>query len=151
MKLNLGTGNKIDSAAVNHDLTKHRPEIDVAWDLNVFPWPWKDGQFEIVNAWAVLEHLQADRIKLFDELWRIMTPGGLLAIKLPAWNSERAHEDLTHYWYVTPHSLDSLDPNTELGKAHIFYTPRKWKIEKVKWCSEAKSSLYFRLRKVANG
>ena len=151
MKLNLGAGNKIDAEAINHDITKHRPEIDVAWDLNVFPWPWKDEEFDVINAWAVLEHLQADRLQIFNEMWRILQPGGLAAIKLPAWNSDEAHRDFTHYWYATPRSLDSLDPTTELGKAHNFYTPRKWKIERVKWCSAGKSSLYFRLRKVAGG
>jgi len=149
--LNLGAGNRIDPQAVNHDLTKHRPEIAVAWDLNVFPWPWQADEFDVINAWAVLEHLSADRLAIFNELWRILKPGGLLALKLPAWNSERAHEDLTHYWYVTPRSLDSLDPRTELGKAHFFYTPRKWQIVKVKWTSAGKSSLYFRLQKVVNG
>lgn len=147
-KLNLGAGNKIDPEAVNHDLTKHRPEIAVAWDLNVLPWPWKDGEFEVINAWAVLEHLRLDRLQLFDELWRILQPGGLLAVKLPAWNSDAAHDDMTHYWYVTPHSLDVLDPTTGLGQAHGFYTARKWHIERVKWCSAGKSALYFRLQKV---
>lgn len=150
MLLILGAGNKphVGKNTVNHDIIKHRPEIDVAWDLNTFPWPWEDDTFDAVQAWAVLEHLHADRLQIFNELWRITKPNGLAVVKLPAWDSEHAHDDITHYWYATLHCLDQLDPTTERGRDYGFYTPRKWKIERVKYSNTGHSSIYWRLRKV---
>jgi len=52
--LNLGAGNKPREGAINHDLRQHRPEIDVAWDLNDLPWPWEAEQFDFIVARAVL-------------------------------------------------------------------------------------------------
>ena len=105
MLLILGAGNKPHTGAnvVNHDIIKHRPEIDVAWDLNEFPWPWADDTFDTVQAWAVLEHLRADRLQIFNELWRITKPGGVAAIKLPAWDSEHAHDDIHEHPFRDRH------------------------------------------------
>lgn len=145
--LNLGCGNVPLKGAINHDIVKHAPWVDVVHDLNVFPWPWEDEQFEVVKAWAVLEHLRADRLQIMNELWRILKPGGVAAIKLPAWDSEEAHDDITHYWFVALHSMDQFDPDTERGRAYSFYTTRKWKILKAKHSNKGHSSIYFQMRK----
>jgi len=151
MLLILGAGNTVVDKpdVVNHDLTKHRPEIDVVWDLNVFPWPWKNETFDGIQAWAVLEHLRCERLEIFNEMWRILKPGGRARIKLPAWDSAEAHDDITHYWYVTPNSLNQLDPTTARGKAYSFYTPYKWKIERAKYSNTGHSSIYFVMLKLA--
>ena len=145
----LGAGNNILPGAVNHDLRKHRPEIDIAHDLNILPWPWADGEFDVVNAWAVLEHLYVDRLKLMNELWRITKPGGVAVLKLPAWDSADSHDDITHYWYATVRCMDQFDPRTKRGKRYNFYTPYKWHIERAQFSNRGESSIYFRLRKIA--
>jgi len=126
--LNLGAGNKIISDAVNHDLTKHRPEIDIAWDLNNIPWPWEDDTFTYILANAVLEHLEIDLLKSMNECHRILKPNGELTVKLPYWNHEASYEDPTHYWVFSPGVFDLFDPETYRGQHYGFYTPRKWKI-----------------------
>jgi len=124
----LGAGNKPSGNAVNHDITKHRPEIDIAWDLNDLPWPWGDSMFDSITAWAVLEHLYHDVLRSMNEIWRIGAPGCIANIKLPYWRSEVSHNDLTHHWFVGLNCFDQLDPSTRRGSEYAFYTPCEWTI-----------------------
>lgn len=146
--LNLGCGNDAMEGAVNHDRTKHAPWVDIAHDLNAMPWPWDDDAFDIIKAWAVLEHLHCDRLAIIDECWRILKPGGLLVAKLPYWNSEEAHDDITHYWYTTLNQFAQFDPTTPRGKAYGFYTPRKWRLVSSRFSNTGHSSIVHKLRKV---
>jgi SAM-dependent methyltransferase len=139
--LNLGAGNRPIGNAVNHDLTKHRPEIAVTWDLNTLPWPWADRSFELIVARAVLEHLRIDLVQSLNECWRLLRPGGQLFIKLPYWQSDVSHQDPTHRWFFSLHSLDQFDPETTRGRAYAFYTPRKWKIREAPQLNHSSSSI----------
>lgn len=130
--LNLGAGNHIMTGAVNHDLTRHRPEIDVAHDLNIMPWPWADSSFSLVTVSSVFEHLNIDLVKALDECWRILQPEGILRVKLPHWRHDNAYADPTHRWQYSMRSLDVFDPTTKLGKELSFYSERKWRILGVK-------------------
>lgn len=132
-RLNLGAGNRLigGEGAVNHDLTKHRPEIDVTHDLNIIPWPWEDEEFEAVIAWAVLEHLTIDLLTAMDEIWRILIPDGELTIKLPYWRHESSYDDPTHHYVYGLGIFDTFDSSTVRGQRYDFYTERKWHIVKV--------------------
>jgi SAM-dependent methyltransferase len=126
--LNLGAGNNIKGNSVNHDLTRHRPEITAVWDLNKLPWPWPDNSFGRIVAVSVLEHLRLNLVESLDECWRILRPGGEIYMKVPHWQSETAHQDPTHYWYFSLRSFDQFDPDTKRGKEYAFYTARKWRL-----------------------
>ena len=140
--LNLGAGNRIIPEAINHDRIVHRPEIDVAWDLNDLPWPWEDESFDKILAIAVLEHLRIDLLQSVNECWRLLRPGGVIYIKLPHWKSDISYIDPTHYWRFSLRSLEIFDPETEYGRAYSFYTERKWKIVKGPRLNDARSSLH---------
>lgn len=144
--LNLGAGNDIIRGAVNHDRIKHRNEISSVWDLNVLPWPFGDGEFDIVNARAVLEHLNIDLIKSVNEVWRILKPGGILVLKLPHWNHNISYIDPTHRWFYSIETPTIFDPSTEYGSRYNFYTDRKWKIVKGPKLKRAKSSIHCTLK-----
>lgn len=145
--LNLGAGNRIIEGAINHDLIKHRPEIDVEYDLNRLPWPWADEAFEKVAAISVLEHLRQSLLTSMDEVWRILAPGGAAVVKLPHWKANISWEDLTHLHLVGPGVMDQLDPRTKRGHDYWFYTRRKWRIEK-RQMNEAKTSILWTLTKM---
>lgn len=145
--LNLGAGNRIIEGAINHDVVKHRPEIDVAWDLNDLPWPWEDEQFDKVAALSVLEHLRQNLLTSMDEIWRITAPGGVAVVKLPHWKHNLSWEDLTHLHLVGPGVMDQLDPRTKRGHDYWFYTRRKWQIEK-REMNDAKTSIYWTMTKM---
>ena len=140
--LNLGCGDRPMPGAVNHDRIKHRPEIDVAHDLNVLPWPWPDDAFDLVVARAVFEHLDIDLVKSLDECWRILRRGGQVGLKLPYFGAENSYVDPTHRWFFALGSFDQFDPDTERGKAYGFYTDRKWRIVKPARFNRAKTSIY---------
>lgn len=146
-KLNLGCGNKPIDGFVNHDLTKHSPYVDVAWDLNDLPWPWEDESFEKIAALSVLEHLRQRLLDSMNELWRLLAPGGVAVIKLPFWKANLTWEDLTHLHMVGPGIMDQLDPRTKRGTQYWFYTPRKWRIEKQQ-VNSAKTSFHWTMTKM---
>lgn len=140
--LNIGCGNRIVEGAVNHDRVKHRPEVDVAHDLNVLPWPFEAQSFDKVVALAVLEHLDIDLVASLNECHRILRPGGQLVIKLPLQSGSNAYDDPTHRWFFTLNSLDQFCPETERGQAYGFYTPYKWKFIKRPHPNKAQTSLW---------
>lgn len=128
--LNLGCGNKPMANAVNHDLVRHRAEVDVVHDLNVLPWPWADGSFDQVVARAVLEHLRITLLESVNECWRVLRPGGTLWMKLPHWQHDMGWIDPTHYWHFSLKTVDLFDPRTRYGKEYAFYQVRPWRIVK---------------------
>lgn len=138
--LNIGAGNRIIAGAVNLDREKHRPEIDIAHDLNHLPWPLADESFDKIVARAVLEHLRITLIESVDECWRLLRPGGILFMKLPYWKHENAWLDPTHYWKFALATPTIFDPETDYGKRYTFYTSRKWKIIKFPRLNDARSS-----------
>lgn len=127
--LNLGCGNDPLAGAVNHDLSQHSPWVDVAWDLELTPWPWDDGTFDRVIAQDLLEHLHLGFVGFFDECWRILRPGGVAVVRTPMWNSPNAAIDPTHVRCYHPESFHYLDPRTHWGQKYGFYTDRKWMID----------------------
>lgn len=128
-KINLGAGNEIIDGYINHDISYHRPEIEQAWDLNVFPYPWQDDTFVEVKMWDVLEHLK-EPLRVIEEVWRIVQHRGLLRIRTPGIESKHCWRDLTHRRPFALDSFDYFDPSTDLGDRCAFYSERKWHIVK---------------------
>lgn len=129
-RLNLGAGNLIKDPNkwINHDLHKHREEIDAIWDLNILPWPWKDESFSSIIAKAVFEHLDIDLLIAVDECWRLLMPGGELYVKVP--NAEDVigcWGDPTHRRPYTLSFTSIFDYKSE-NAGNNFYTSQKWEI-----------------------
>ena len=86
--LNLGCGlDKRKSTSeeewVNVDV---RPEVepDVIWDMEDTPYPFKDGEFDLVLLKDALEHVSWRKIDdVIEEVKRILKPGGRLIIQCP--------------------------------------------------------------------
>lgn len=133
-----------DDEVVHHDrrLDPERPWVTVAHDLNLLPWPWAESSFDVIVATAVLEHLNIDLVESLDECWRILRVGGHAAVKVPMWDSELAHVDPTHRWFLTPATFDYFDPERRRGREYGFYTERKWKIVKGPMLNRARSSIH---------
>lgn len=92
------------------------PEVgaDITWDLQRVPWPVKDGEFYEVHAYEVLEHLgqQGDFLaffETFEEIYRILKPGGYLRATCPSRKSVWAWGDPGHTRIISPASLVFLD------------------------------------------
>jgi SAM-dependent methyltransferase len=71
----------------------------VTGDATAMPFP--DGSFDRVIAAEVLEHIPADHLAL-AEIARVLRPGGLLAVTVPAWLPERICWRLSDDYHNTP-------------------------------------------------
>jgi SAM-dependent methyltransferase len=63
--------------------------------------PFGDGAFDRVIAAEVLEHVPADH-RALAEIARVLRPGGLLAVTVPAWLPERICWRLSGEYHNTP-------------------------------------------------
>lgn len=132
MRLNLGCGARPILDYWNHDRTKHSEWVDVEWDLEQLPWPWIDEQFEEVLAQDVMEHLHLDVHEWLDECWRILKPGGVLKLRLPAFDHHLSYRDPTHQRVFHPESFFYWDPTHHLWQEFGRYYPghdRWWSVK----------------------
>ena len=128
MKLNLGAGNDIQNGYLNHDIIKHRPEVDVVFDLNEKDWSkfYNAYDFDEIRAWDVIEHLE-DPINFMDNCWRLLKSDGILKIKACGWNNPNFYVDITHKRPYDIKSFDYFCVDTLIEKEYSYYTDKKWR------------------------
>jgi predicted SAM-dependent methyltransferase len=135
--LELGAGaNPHPRATIHHDRIIHSPWIDEAHDLTVFPWPWADASSDGIIAIDVFEHLRDIEVQRWlDECWRILRPGGLLVMRLPAWTNPLSYRDPTHYRVFHEESFSYWEPGHNLheffGRYYFGESDRWWKVRRV--------------------
>jgi SAM-dependent methyltransferase len=98
-KLNLGCGEDKKEGYINVDwnpLTKP----DLVYDLNVLPYPFEGGQFDLIEAFHVLEHLDKP-FTIMKEFHRLLKPGGILHIKVPHFSRGFTHAEHSHGFDIT--------------------------------------------------
>lgn len=134
--LELGAGaNPHPRATIHHDRIIHSDWIDVAHDLTSFPWPWTDGSIDAVIAIDVFEHLKDVDVQTWlDECWRILTPSGLLIMRVPAWTNPLSYRDPTHYRVFHEESFSYWDPDHNLyeyfGRYYFQESGRWWRVRR---------------------
>ena len=111
LKLNLGSGQSPkEEGWLNVDIIQTE-NVDVVCDLSKGTFPWKDNSVGEVKSSHFLEHLDGgERIHLFNELYRILTPEiknsigevlcppGKAQFVVPYYSSMRSIQDPTHKW-----------------------------------------------------
>jgi predicted SAM-dependent methyltransferase len=80
-KLNLGCENEYRKGWVNLDIDK-KAKADVYHNLNTFPYPFKNDEFDVVLASHILEHLE-DVEKVMKEIYRICKNRGQVYLEVP--------------------------------------------------------------------
>jgi len=98
-KLNLGCGKDIKEGYINVDSIK-LPGVDKVVDLNKYPWPFKDNEFDFVLCSHILEHLNSI-IKPLEEIWRITKKNSKVKILVPISPSVYAFADPAHKQFYT--------------------------------------------------
>ncbi len=126
IKLNLGAGKDIKAGWINHDIAS-LPSIDVVHDLNEYPWPWVENNFDEILAMDILEHLD-DFVKTMEELHRILNPGGIVTIRVPYWNHSHAYIDPTHKRGYHEHAFRFFDVDSPYYQERDYYSSCKFKI-----------------------
>jgi ubiquinone/menaquinone biosynthesis C-methylase UbiE len=102
--LDLGCGRRKRPNAVGID-SNPRSDADVIHDLNLFPYPFPENEFDEVYADNILEHLD-DILKVMAELHRITKSSGNIHITVPHYSHRNAHTDPTHKHFFGVHSFD---------------------------------------------
>ena len=134
-QLLLGAGNSREKRIV-HELTPGREfdelvtldidahcGADVWHDLNAFPYPFEDEEFDEIHAYEVLEHCgsQGDVFfffEQFNEFHRILKPGGVFCGSVPDYRSIWAFGDPGHTRVLPPTVFNYLSESfyDQLGK-----------------------------------
>jgi len=119
-KLNLGCGAYKKQGYVNVDgYKKYEPEV--LHDLNVFPYPFQDDYFDVIEADHILEHLEQP-LRVICELHRITRKGATITIRCPHFSRGFTHSehkrgfDVSLPYYFNPRFLGrySGQPTLEL-------------------------------------
>lgn len=117
-RLNLGCGSKYKKGWVNLDFSDKdtygtKIRADVYHDLNKFPWPFKDNEFDEILIEHTLEHLQ-DLSKIMKEMTRITKENGLIIIIVPHFSCYIAYRDPTHIHNFTLDSINYFKGNNKI-------------------------------------
>lgn len=98
LKLDLGCGTRKQPGFLGVDVRAF-PGVDTVCDLSAVIWPWPDASVEEVFCSHALEHVPRERRPhFFNELYRVLKPGGKGTFITPHWASCRAYGDVTHEW-----------------------------------------------------
>jgi hypothetical protein len=113
-KIDIGCGKNKREGFTGID-RREFPGVDIVHDLSKYPWPFEDASVVEAHCSHFLEHVPGiERPKFFNELYRILVPGGRATFITPHWASGRAYGDFTHAW----------PPVTEFG---YLYLDRNWR------------------------
>jgi ubiquinone/menaquinone biosynthesis C-methylase UbiE len=127
-RLQLGCGKKPLTDYINHDLVNYE-WVDVKHNLDIYPWPFEDNQFEEVYANSVIEHVE-DLLACFGELHRILKPNGIFKGGVPWYNYGGAFGDPTHKQFFTKTTFDYLKSTSEYSYTE---TTGVWEINKLEF------------------
>ena len=114
-KLNLGCGSKYKEGWINVDISSidiygKQIKIDKNHDLNKFPYPFKENEFDIVLLEHTIEHLD-EPAKVVKEMERITKSGGIIDIRTPHFSCYHSYRDPTHKWHFSIDSINYLTKN----------------------------------------
>lgn len=102
--LDLGCGRNKHKGAIGIDFNEDT-DADIIHDLNKFPYPFNDNEFDRIFASHVLEHLD-DVVKTMEEIHRIAKPNAIVVIDAPFFTSLDAFADPTHKHFFSARSFD---------------------------------------------
>ena len=94
VKLNLGCGVDIRKGYINLDKIQISG-VDVVWDINKFPYPFKKDSIDEIYASHVLEHVN-ELERVMEELKRICKNKAKVKIRVPHFSCGVSYRDPTH-------------------------------------------------------
>lgn len=134
--VDIGCGHKRDpKATVGLDYYRWGPWVDIVHDVTKFPWPIPDGTFDAAVSHQCIEHLPNDGrvagddlfFRFFDEVWRILRPGGRFSFDTPDYRSHDAWSDPTHRRTFHPNAFTFLwDANRD-----SLYPRKRWELVEI--------------------
>lgn len=147
-KLDMGCGLRKRTDAIGIDKNP-RSQADIIHDLDQFPYPFTDNEFDEVICDNVLEHLD-DVIRVMEEIHRIVKPGGIVTIIVPFFTDRNAFNDPTHKHFFGTRSFDYLIEGLSLSE--YSYSIKKFQIRSMIFDKDIKGGYWFDrwIRRFAN-
>ena len=119
--LNLGCGEKHLNRAINLDrVAAVNPNI--VHDIDNFPWPFAENQFNEVLAYDILEHC-SDNVATMEEIYRVCQSGAVVRITTPHFSSANSFTDPTHRHHFGFFSFHYFTGEHDFD----FYTDKKFR------------------------
>lgn len=122
--LDVGCGNNKTLGCIGIDVVSLR-SVDIVHDLETFPWPIPDNEYDRIITNHYLEHC-GDIVRTLEEIHRITKPGGEVIIRVPHYASDNFHTDLTHRTSFGWRSFDHFSINGSVE--YNYYTRFKFEI-----------------------
>ena len=107
--------------------------------------PLPDGSVEAARASHVLEHIPAgaERIAVFNDVWRVQVPGGTFEVIVPLFGGWGAIADPTHVSFWVRESFDyftgKVEPAADYGIKR--WELVSWSVVKCEWGDEGHAVL----------
>ena len=142
IKLNLGCGKDIIKSTknerwINLDMAD-LPRIDFKHDLTKFPYPFPNNYFDEILSLGTLELINADFIKIMEELNRICKKGAIIKIRSPVFPSMCSAQDPLTKKFMTWNTFEYFDGSWHYSKARFKTLKREYIFSlnpKLKWLS----------------
>ena len=99
--------------------------VDIVWNLEKTPLPFKNNEFDEIIANHILEHIH-NLEPLIKELWRITKQRGKIKIECPYFASSLAHSSMDHVRFFTYTTFNVYERNYF---NHIYVEPIEFKIK----------------------
>jgi predicted SAM-dependent methyltransferase len=96
---------------------------DIVHDLNKLPLPFPDNSFDEIWLFNIIEHLN-DIFQFFEEVHRILKPGGVMKVSVPHYTDWTFWRDPSHKTHFNSYSFDRFQDTY----GHHFDTKTPWKI-----------------------
>lgn len=108
VKVNLACGAGNEEGWIGIDIAD-LPGVDIVHDLYVFPWPFEDESVDEIKCEQFVEHIPLREteegldlfLAFFNEIYRILKPGGKCLVVSPYYSSMRAIQDPTHRRFIS--------------------------------------------------
>lgn len=107
-KLDLACGNNKQKGFIGVDFSKKGTQATIEHNLLTFPWPFKDNSVDEIFCSHFIEHIPHGTdghndpfFRFFDEVYRILKPGGMIRTITPYYMSGRAFQDPSHQRFIT--------------------------------------------------
>ena len=155
--LDLGCGDKPRNPYGRGELCGidiRRPPGELGFELRIAnlvtgPIPFGDGHFASVSAYDFIEHVPRifpdsagtgtifPFIRLMQEIWRVLAPGGRLYALTPAYPHAEAFVDPTHVNFITDRSHEYFCGDAPKGRMYGF--EGRFDVVRVSWVERAEA------------
>lgn len=75
------------------------PHVDVVHNLDVYPYPFADDEFDAVEMSHIIEHVQRP-LHLMGEVHRICREGAIVRVITPHYSSQLSYGDFEHFHHL---------------------------------------------------